>query len=85
MHFFELDEIFEVLLVGWIIFDFVKLLLSLDIEPFMLQSLFAIRSLLRILVQEELHEIHILHLLLSYEFSLIHNFEQFLVFRRVEI
>lgn len=85
MDFFELDEIFEVLLVGWIIFDFVKLLLSLDIEPFMLQSLFAIRSLLRILVQEELHEFHILHLLLSYEFSLIHNFEQFLVFRRVEI
>jgi len=85
MDFFELDEIFEVLLVGWIIFDFVKLLLSLDIEPFMLQSLFAIRSLLRILVQEEFHEIHILFLLLSYEFSLIHNFEQFLVFRRVEI
>jgi hypothetical protein len=85
MDFFELDEIFEVLLVGWIIFYFVKLLLSLDIEPFMLQSLFAIRSLLRILVQEEFHEIHILFLLLSYEFSLIHNFEQFLVFRRVEI
>jgi len=80
MDFFELDEIFEVLLVGWIIFDFVKLLFSLDIEPFMLQSLFAIRSLLWILVQEEFHEIHILFLLLSYEFSLIHNFEQFFVF-----